>query len=72
MAKLDEPRRFARGEDVQADADRYDPAGALIGGKSGANYGGYCAQVDAYARKTPKLGAGGPHNRPARGHESET
>lgn len=37
----------------------------------GSHGGDYASQVDRYAPR-PKLAAGGPHNRPARGHESET
>lgn len=48
----------------RAQADSYLPEGTGHGGE-------HANQVNSYAPR-PKLGAGGPHNRPAHGHESET
>ena len=50
--------------DHKAQADNYLPEGTGHGGE-------HVGQVDSYAPR-PKLGAGGPHNRGASGHESET
>ena len=64
--------------DRKAQADRYAQEATRTGGSLPMTYndgsygGGYADQVNAYAQHTPTLGAGGPHNRPARGHESET
>lgn len=63
--------------DHRARADAYADQAARAGGplpgeNSNQRYGNYGPQVDGQAARPFRLNAGGPHNRPARGHESET